>query len=445
MTRLPAATAFTLTRATTLTMALAIGMTTAFLHAQPVTMAAYLQTAKEDGVLKARRADGELAFSAYGGLPWLKDMEFRVRNDALNPDYMRYTLKLEPRGFGEGRAADRYNEAEVKHSRQRDRLLLNRALMERYMVAVECLMRKAIHEVDLEMFAVLEDRIKVLVKSKDGLDFDLADLIEAEDDLTKIRSQDLEILKELDVLEQQAALHTTGGASDSGFAGFDTVGFVAVDDIIAEVEQGGFALDTAHVYLEYLKQGLTVAENRYKMEKAGGRQYLSSLSFSYDVGERLDEVGRRDEGKDYDLRRAYILEAGFRLPFLTTGNQELNRRKAQLLSEKEDYRQSRKELEDVMRKDIKDIHSLVVQYRYLRARETQVDAQASLKKYLQMSGVDPLALLSIKAGYLKNRIKVEEVKYGIIRNWIKVLDASGRLSQEPLRNWLAAGHPEIKR
>ena len=82
------------------------------------------------------------------------------------------------------------------------------------------------------------------------------------------------------------------------------------------------------------------------------------------------------------------------------------------------------------------------QYRYLRARETQVDAQASLKKYMQMTGVDPLALLTIKAGELKNRIKIEEVRYGILRNWIKVLDASGRLAREPYRNYLAAGSPE---
>lgn len=414
------------------------------LRAQPIPIADYLKTANEDAVLNSRKADGDLGYSTYGGLPWLKDMEFRVRNDALNLDNMRYTLKLEPRGFGEGRAAGRYSEAEVKHSRYRDRLLLNRALVDRYLIIVECLMRKAIHELDLEMFAVLEDRIKVLEKSKDGLEFDLEDLIEADDDLTKIRSQDLDILKESAVLEHMAAQHLSGGASDSGFAGFDTTGFVSVDQIIAEVDQGGYTLDSAHVYLEYLKQGLVVAETRYKMEKAVGRQYLSSLSFSYDVGERLEETGRRDEGKDYDLKRAYILEAGFRLPFLTEGNHELNRRKSQLLSEKEDYRQSRKELEDVMHKDIKDLHSLVIQYRYLKGREGQVDAQASLKKYMRMTGVDPLALLSIKAGYLKNRIKLEEVKYGIIRNWVKVLDASGRLAKEPKRNWLAAGRQEIK-
>jgi outer membrane protein TolC len=197
-------------------------------------------------------------------------------------------------------------------------------------------------------------------------------------------------------------------------------------------------MDTGHVYLDYLKQGLALAEGRYAMEKAAGNRYLSFVSVSYDVGERLDEMRRRDDGKDYDLANAYILEAGFRLPFMTEGNAEINRRRAQLRDEKEDYRQSRAELEQSMRKDIKDIAVLVEQYRYLKARENEVDAQASLKKYLQMSGVDPLSLLSIKAAELRNRIKIQEVKYGILRNWIRVLDASGRLSREPLRNWLAA-------
>ena len=218
-----------------------------------------------------------------------------------------------------------------------------------------------------------------------------------------------------------------------------------MDSIVAEVDKGAFVLDTGHVYLQYLKQNLALAESRYRMEKAQGRQYFSFLEFSYDVGERLNEMQRRDDGKNYDLARAYGLEVGFRLPNLTDGKQDLNRFKEDLLSEKEDYAQRRRELEDIMRKDLLDIRSLVIQHRYLTARESQVDAESSLKKYLQMAGVDPLALLAIKAGNLKNRSKLEEVRYGIIQNWIKVLDAAGRLSSEPLRNYLAAGAPELPR
>jgi hypothetical protein len=372
----------------------------------------------------------------------VRDLEFRVRNDALDPANMRYTLRLEPRGLGEGAAARRYGETEVRRSRQRDKVLMNRALLQRYLVAVDILMWRSIHALNLDLIAVLEDRIRVLDKLKTTEDFDLADLVEAEADLTKLRAQDQDTQREQRVLEQQAALHL-GWPDDAPFPGYDTTGFVTAEAILEEVERGGYGVDTGHVYLEYLRQGLELAETRYRMEKAEGRQYLSHISFSYDVGERLNELERRDDGKDYDLDRAYVLEAGFRLPFLTTGSQELNRRKEQFLSEREDYRQRRKEMVDIMRKDLLDIRALVVQYRYLKAREDEVDAQASIKKYLQMSGVDPLVLLSIKAGNLKNRLKIAEVKYGIVRNWIKVLDASGRLDRKPYRNWLAAGHPEI--
>src|SRR5690606_25652745 len=140
-----------------------------------------------------------------------------------------------------------------------------------------------------------------------------------------------------------------------------------------------------------------------------GRQILKSVSVSYDVGERLDEMVRRDEGKDFDMAQAYILEATFRIPWLNSDNIDLNRPKEDFLTEKEDVSKNRRELRIIMQKDIQDIGSLVSQYRYLMARENQVDAQASLKKYMQMTGVDPLILLSIKSSSLKNRLKIEEV------------------------------------
>jgi hypothetical protein len=407
-------------------------------HADPAPMSRYLATARMEASLRARTGDRALEFTKWPGLPYVRDMEFRLRNDALDPDNLRYTLRIDPLGFGEWSASRRANRAEVARSQLRDRLLLNRALADRYLLAVDYRLGLDVRGLNAELFAVLKDRITVLEKRKATTDFDLADLIEAESELTKVRSQDLDTRRDLAVLEQRAAFQLSGGASDSGFAGLDTAGWVDVETVIAEVERNGPAMDTGHVYLEYLKQGLALAEGRYAMEKAAGNRYLSFLSVSYDVGERLDEMRRRDDGKDYDLANAYILEAGFRLPFMTEGNAEINRRRAQLRDEKEDYRQSRAELEQSMRKDIKDIAVLVEQYRYLKARENEVDAQASLKKYLQMSGVDPLSLLSIKAAELRNRIKIQEVKYGILRNWIRVLDASGRLSREPLRNWLAA-------
>ncbi len=417
-------------------------------RAEGTPLADYLITARRDAMVEARKGGAGPASGTYMGLPFIKDMEVRVRNEAWDPGYMRYTLRLKPRGIGEGGAARALNRAEIERSRQRDLLLLDRAVLTRYLLAVDCLMYTALHRNNEELITVLEDKIRVLEKLKSTEDFDLADLIDEESDLTKLKSQDLEMQKELGGLQQQIELQLArakaGGGDSAGFAYFDTTGLVSPDSIIAEVEKGTYVLDTNHVYLRYLKQNLALAESRYRLEKAKGREYLSFLSFGFDMGERNDELERRSEDKDYDLNKAYSVEVGFRLPFLTEGSLDLNHRKEDLLSEREDYAERRQELEDVMRKDLKDIGSLVVQYRYLRNRENEVDGQASLKKYMRMSGVDPMALLNIKEANLKNRLKLEEVRYGIIRNWIKVLDAAGHLSTEPLRNHLAAGSPELK-
>lgn len=393
----------------------------------------FLLTAKDDDVILAREADGETGYGTYTGLPFIRDMEFRVRNDAFDFAGQRYGLRVEPRGFGETGASRRFNGVLLKQSGQRDRMLLNRALMDRYFTVIDLLTKKERQRLYQEMISVTEDRILVLDKRKTAENFDFNTLIEAEMELSKLKSQNLGAMKEIKVLELRIGAFLKGP-----FAGFDTAGFISVDSIIPLAQKGVFAVDTNHVYMDYLELGLDLAESRYRMEKAKSRRFLSYVEFSYDVGSRLDEQVRRDQGRDYDLGKAYILEAGFRLPGLTDGNLELNRRKQELQAEKEDFVQKKREFRNVMEKDIQDIFSLIEQYRYLKTRETEVDAKASLKRYMQLSGVDPLILLSLKASNLRNSIELEEVKSGLLFNYIKVMDATGMISRAPLRNFLSA-------
>jgi len=403
-------------------------------YAQESSLEQYILTAKSDVVLQSRKTDGEFRYGEYAGLPWIRDVEFRVRNEALDWSRQRFTLRLKPRGLGESRASKFYNDVQLQRSEQRGQVLLNRALLHRYMTVLDLFLARSNYRILGNMVVVAEDKIKVLEKRRFAEDFDLNEIIEAEMDLTKVKTTYLDAQKKIEVLQQRIG-EALGSPS---FSGFDTTGFVDVENIIADVENNGYRVDSNHVYLAYLDLGLALAEKRYRLELAEGRQFLSYLSFSYDLGDRLDELDRRRDGKDYDLARTYILEAGFRIPGLTEGNQDLNRRKAAYLSEKEDVEESRAEIRETMQKDIEDIHSLVAQYRYMRARETEVDAEASLKKYLQMTGVDPLILLSIKESGLKNSLKLAEVEYGILLNYIKVMDATGKLCRKPLRNFLSA-------
>ncbi|MEO7777202.1 MAG: hypothetical protein ABIY63_06700, partial [Fibrobacteria bacterium] len=81
--------------------------------AGPVPIADYLATARKDALIQAREAGGDYRYGTYAGLPFIRDVEVKVRNEGFALSRQRYTLQLSPRGWGEDRASRRYNEAQI--------------------------------------------------------------------------------------------------------------------------------------------------------------------------------------------------------------------------------------------------------------------------------------------------------------------------------------------
>jgi hypothetical protein len=225
--------------------------------------------------------------------------------------------------------------------------------------------------------------------------------------------------------------------NDSSFTGFDTSGFVDIESINKEIDTTSFTIDKNNVYLHYDRLDFQCAKSRYDLETSEGRRYLSYLEFSYDHGERLDELDRKYEGREYDLNRAYLMELGIRIPYINVDRHDIHRRKLRYLRAQEDYKAMKRRLNRQMDKDAEDIKLLASQYDFLKARRDDVKAESSLKKYLEMEGVDPLILLSIRESIIENDIELEKIKFDIFRNYIRLLDTSGKISEKPLKNYLS--------
>jgi hypothetical protein len=408
-------------------------------RAQTASIARFLSTAKKDYTVTAQHSKTEALKSFPYRLPFIDDVEFRVRNTAFESPKMRYSVRVQPKGFGETRAADALFKSQVSLTDQENQLLLNSALLFRYMMAIDLLERQTLLRRYSELTLVYEDRIKVLAKKTYTTDFDLNAVIVAENELTKMKDQKIEERKEISILKREIG----GYLADTGFSELDTTGIVGVETVSETVKPDRVAIDTNNVYLANYRLRFQVSGNKYSLEKAQDRRYISFLSFSHDQDQLLDELDRRLDRKAYDLNNAYAVELGFKLPFVTADGREIARRKAAFLDDKAAYEQALRELIEKMKRDVDDIQALIAQYRYLMARENEVDAQASLKKYSQMTGVDPLMLLSIKQGTLENNIRKEKVKFNILKNYIRVLDVAGQLSRKPLINYLSAAKETV--
>lgn len=377
---------------------------------------------------------GCLKKGSYDGIPMIEDMELRLRNEAFDINRLRYTLRIQPRGFGETRSAHRYNKSFSLNFERNVLLAQNKALRDRYLQILDLMEQRTMEEQNKELIAVYEDMIKVMeTKKYDVAAFDFNKLIDGEDQNTKIHNQ----IYELKRVYFNSRNSIENSLHDTAFGEFDTTGFVDVDSVIGWVEHRDYSFDTNNVYLEYYRLQHELARARYDLDKTEMRRYISLLGFSYDNGTMLDEIVQRDRGRSYNFNNSYRVEIGVKIPDLTMARHDLARRKADYLSEKEDYEKVKLELISQMKKDKEDLLSFIAQYRFLKARENEVDANSSLKKYLQMSGVDPLILLAIKESIVKNHVEIAKLKFSILRNYIQVIDVAGELSKPPLRNFLS--------
>jgi hypothetical protein len=412
------------------------------LFAGDVPIKRFLLSTKDDYKVKTQeQRSAFLLKGAYPGIPFIDDIELRVRNEAFDSGQMRYTVRVDPRGVGETFAANRYYKSIAENSKSKFLMIKNSAIKDRYLLAIDFLEQVELQRMLSELSVIYSDKIKVLENKSYGANFDLTLLITAEDENTKIRTQIYNAGKTIKVLRGKIAYMI----GDSSFENFDTAGIADIDTIIRQVEQGKFNLDTNNADLDYLRRQIQSARFRFELEKAENRRYIKFLGFSYDNGTWLDEYYRRNyTNKSYNLRKAYQLEVAISIPDLTTARHDIVRRKLDFIAEQDNYEALKHELDEKIKKDMEDLHSFIEQYRFLKARESEVNATSSLKKYLQMEGVDPLVLLSIKESIVKNRLDISKLKFNILSNYIQVIDVAGELSRSPLKNFLSSNREIVE-
>jgi outer membrane protein TolC len=151
----------------------------------------------------------------------------------------------------------------------------------------------------------------------------------------------------------------------------------------------------------------------------------------------MDQRERRDEGREYDLNLGYSVRLGFTFPLVNADRLDVNRRKLALMDSEARYKDLVKDADDDMEDLVRKLRTLLRSYELLTAREEAVNAESSLKAYLSVEGIDPLVLLRTQEAILKARIDREQIRYDIYRKFIEVMDVTGALSREPLRNVLA--------
>jgi hypothetical protein len=404
------------------------------------SVSAFLSGAEKDEMLAAHRR--QLRVGGYAGTPYVRDLEFKIRNEAFDVGRQRYTVQVSPKGLGEEGASRRALGTLSDRNEGTYESLRNRALKDRYGIVLDHVTGSSLAALYDGLAALEDERIRVLERQSVTDAFDLGDILRAEASQTRHRER----AEEARAMAVQALARARALGGDSSMAGFDTTSLVSAVSVLSRLDDlealGAFHAtdgipDSDNVHLRGARDDAATADAQYRLALSETRRFISFVEFGYDNGNRRNEIEDRDRGREYDLDRAYMVEVGFRLPWLGTDRSGVVRRLAERTNRQAELRRDREEIAADLREEIRTLRALGARYSALVARDFELDIPARLRRYAALGSADPLVILTLRQAQWENVLRREEVRFEILRRYIDAADLAGEVARRPARNLLS--------
>ncbi len=395
----------------------------AFSAPKTLTIHDFILSADMDPAVE-RHKDQILNFeNAPKDTPYIERVELRVGLDELDTDKQSYQLRFTPRGWGETSANRNLTRTVAEIDDIEKALYLSNALKQRYDMVLTHLETAFLLKTYKELEIVYLDRVNVLQQiSATEIDSNVSALISAEDKLMELRLDILDLKNKLADLEATIR-KSAGGRTEIEFNKDSLIELSKINEILKDIPPSP---ETANIALKHRQAEIQLDREELELEKSQNLDYISFFQVSYETDEDEDEWQKKTS-----------FEIGIKLPFITSGKEEIWRRKSELNRDKFGYEQDKQEtLEDIaqLRRTIQ--HQLD-QHGMLMKRWQKGNVQNTLKHHLAMEGSDPLDLLKLKESLLQLDISINQLSFSIRANFIELLNQSGRLFQKPLTDYLS--------
>jgi hypothetical protein len=395
-------------------------------HAGTISMNEFLESAKTDYTLGFQKEKINFLKSSSSNTPFLNAIELRTRTNRYDINRQRYTVRLRPNGWGEGKIGKKVYDITLEYNESQHQLLYNDALKRRYLIMIDLLHNRALIDVERSLMVLYEDKINVLKKSVSNLDFDARDLIEAED---KVIGLQLDLInRENDIANIEDDIRRI--IPVEGPITLDMKMMAGHGMITLMMDKLPEKPGEKNIHLKTARMSAELAREQYNLEKVENRRYVRYLEANYDMEEQNE------------LERALSLEIGVTLPIVNPNRLDINRRKMDSLREKRRYEYRKRDIAEDMITTLRSLKRLLAQYDVLNGKKETSKAESSLETYMGVEGADPLILLKFKESMLKTDIALEKINNRIYTKYIDLLDISGKLVEQPAKNYLCAGAQE---
>jgi len=386
-----------------------------------LTIERFISTAEYDSQLKEHNELVAYMKNAPVSTPYIDKIELRTETKEFDIAKQRYSIRFYPRGLGETEYNKIVAETMKKAVTAEHEVIFNTILQYRYSLVLDFLETLSLLNMKKMLLAVYDDQVIVLKKmSLSDLTFDVRNLVSAEERYDDLKFELIDLENRINSVIEGIKRITDYYYSEIIFDEKEIIKPEQIEKAVHEIQS---VQNHENILIKCQDVKTELAKYQYDLEKAKEKSYISFISLNYDSDE-------------YDnAEKAFSVEAGFNLPFVISDAEKIISKKKSHIEEKLKYEYEKRASSEKIKSLSASLRQLISKYRNLAILETESDAKISFKKYSEIEGADPLTLLKIKETILKRDIQLNELCWLIRRQYIELIDITGKLSERPLRNY----------
>lgn len=360
--------------------------------------------------------------------PLIDEVQFRTETRDFDLERQQYAVRVSPNALGQKKYSRAYYQNMRSEFDTRWNEALNKALRNRYLLLIDLIKTHRYLAAQKQLELVLGDRITVLRKNANAVNFNYQDLIDAENTYQKALL-DIIDLEQDEARYQQLAMDMLGSTvpvqvSDQRL--------IDVDYISSWLATLPSTLDSTNINVTRNQHNLRQIELEYLEERAQSKNVLDFVQAEYRNDDR--------EGIIEDFR----IGVGLNLPITKSSQSKLNRLSLERLEQENDLQTYKLNLQRELDASQSKLAVLIKKHQTVQAFITASNTENSLQKYLSIDGISPLTLLGVQESIIDNRLRLYSLEKDIFQEYINLLDKMGLLVQRPLVDYLTTNQSAIE-
>ena len=394
-----------------------------FLHfgaAQTVLSSSdFLKNAQSETAISYEQQKVELLKNGTYEIPVIDKLEFRTQTDENKWRQQEYRVRMSPSGRKERKEYQHFHQTEISLAETEERAILQNALINRYNLLVDWQSLSQSLILLNQQKLVLEDRIMVFKRQALTVDFDIANLIDAEDALHEIQQDILE--KELVQKRQENFIKRDLNLTTD--IQIDTTNRLTFADLKNAVADLKIPVET-HPNLIQRQSRIDLINAEEQLEIARNSQWFDFIETRY---QNDDKNPLGDE---------FSIGVGIRIPFKNQMQLDLNELAVDRLEEQNNLNLKTVELIENIEEIQEKLELLFQQHNQIAVQMRESQAQFSLDQFKKTGNANPLTLLKIQENLLRRQASLQKIEARAFEYYIDLLDLTGRVVEAPLRNYL---------